>query len=166
MSDLQGINKGTCPVDRRIFEQDWFCQLSYSSKVLAFFLLIKANYTDKASPRLKTVIKRGQWAGSVGNHKTQGTLINETGLPYSTLKDALNQLEEVGFIKKQARQGCFTVLEIVDYDALTGADNGTKTDTSTTKPAAKSGAKSTTNNKKEEKKSQSDKEDEPFDWDD
>lgn len=120
MSEYYNDFKGTCPVDRRIFETEWFCQLSNAQRFLALFLLIRANFTDKPSNKIKTVIKRGQWAGSVGTATKPGTLMNETGLPYSTIVDGIKKLLNVGFIKKEAVQGCYTIFSIPEYDLWTG----------------------------------------------
>ena len=157
MSEYFNDFKGTCPVDRRIFETEWFCQLSNAQKYLALYLLITANFKDKPSNALKTVIKRGQWAGSVGTQHKPGTLMRETGLPYSTIEDAVKKLVKIGFIKKEAKQGCFTVYSIPEYDLWTGA-----TERSSERTPDRTGKRKTENNKEVKEEVNKPEEDEGY----
>lgn len=161
MSEFYSEFKGTCPVDRRLFEMEWFCKLSYAEKYLAFFLLVEANYEDRPSNGLKTVVKRGEWIGSVGNEKRPGTLIERTGIPYSTLCDCIKKLEKVGFLKKDAKSGRFTRFIIPEYDKLTG-----KTDRSTDKKGNKKSNKDTDSNKEIEEVQEEDNSTVYIDWGD
>lgn len=157
MSEYFNDFKGTCPVDRRIFETEWFCQLSNAQKYLALYLLITANFKDKPSNVLKTVIKRGQWAGSVGTFGKPGTLMRETGLPYSTINDAVKKLIKVGFIKKEAVQGGYTVYIIPEYDLWTG-----KTERASESASDRSTKRKTDSNKERKEDPKKPEEDEGY----
>ena len=118
MSEYYSAFKGTCPVDRRIFETEWFCKLTIAESFLALYLLITANYETRPSKKMGQVIQRGQWGGSVGTEKRPGRLMNETGLSYSTLRDSLQKLIAVGFITKDVTvRG--TIITIPQYDIWT-----------------------------------------------
>lgn len=144
MSEYISDFKGAVFLDKRILETEWFTGCSPTAVCLMFYLLLKANYEETVWKGIK--LRRGEVIGSIGNDKNPGTLMENTNLPYSTLRDALKRLEGLGEISISAKKGNkgYTLIKVVNYDQYTCYANiaAKKTDKNTTKKTDKKSANS------------------------
>lgn len=122
MNEFTSEFKGRVYLDRRIRETEWYTGCTANVVFLMFHLILSANYEATTWRGIK--VKRGEFVCSIGNTEHPGRLMNETRLPYSSLKRALDKLEEIGEIKVTSKTGFngYTLISVLNYDLYAGMD--------------------------------------------